>query len=138
MSPRFIDHVGIAVRSLDEAIPFWRDTLGLALHEIEIVEDQLVRTAVFVAGDNRIELLEPTSAESPIARFIDKRGEGIHHLALRTDDVPEALGRLRDAGCRLVDEVPRPGAGGAQIAFVHPTSTGGVLLELSSRGPQER
>ncbi|MBM3268207.1 MAG: methylmalonyl-CoA epimerase [Candidatus Sericytochromatia bacterium] len=132
-APRFIDHVGIAVRSLDEAIPFWRDTLGLVLHEVEIVADQQVRTAVFMAGANRIELLEPTGPDSPIARFIEKRGEGIHHLALRTGDVAGALGALREAGCRLVDEQPRPGAGGAQIAFVHPKSTGGVLLELSSR-----
>lgn len=128
-----IDHVGIAVRSLDEAIPFYRDVLGLHLHEIEEVADQMVRTAVFLSGDNRIELLEPTSPDSPVARFLEKRGEGIHHLALRSPDVPASLARARAAGCRLIDEQPRPGAGGASIAFVHPRSTHGVLLELCSR-----
>ena len=128
-----IDHVGIAVRSLDESIPFYRDTLGLPLHDIEEVPDQKVRTAVFLSGENRIELLEPTSPDSPIARFLEKRGEGIHHLALRVEDVESALGRVREAGCRLIDEIPRPGAGGAEIAFVHPKSAHGVLLELCRR-----
>ena len=131
--PSHIDHIGIAVFRLDDAIPFWRDILGIPLHDIEIVEDQLVRTAVFVAGPNRIELLEATSPESPIARFLAKRGEGIHHLALATGDVGGTLDSLRAAGCRLVDDAPRPGAGGASIAFVHPGSTHGVLLEFCSR-----
>lgn len=130
-----IDHVGIAVRSLDEAIPFYRDVLGLRLHEIEEVADQMVRTAVFLSGENRIELLEPTSPESPVARFLEKRGEGIHHLALRTSDVSADLARMKAAGCRLIDERPRPGAGHADIAFIHPQSTHGVLLELCRRDP---
>ncbi len=128
-----IDHVGIAVRSLDEAIPFYRDVLGLPLLEIEEVPDQQVRTAVFMSGYNRIELLEPTGPDSPVAKFLEKRGEGIHHIALRTADVSADLERVRAAGCRLIDEQPRPGAGGASIAFVHPKSTHGVLLELCSR-----
>lgn len=133
MDARFIDHVGIAVCSLDEAIPFYRDVLGLALAEIEEVPDQKVRTAVFLAGPNRIELLEPTDPSSPVARFLDKRGEGIHHLALRVGDVPAGLARIHGAGCRLIDAEPKEGAGHARIAFVHPSSTHGVLLELCSR-----
>ena len=133
MTPSLIDHVGIAVRSLETAIPFYRDVLGLRLHEIEEVADQLVRTAVFLAGANRIELLEPTSPDSPIAKFLEMRGEGIHHLAMRVDDVVAGLETMRRAGCRLIDETPRTGAGQAAIAFVHPKSTHGVLLELCGR-----
>ncbi len=133
MNPRLIDHVGIAVRNLDEAIPFYRDVLGLELIEVEEVPDQGVRTAAFAAGDNRIELLEPTAASSPIAKFLERRGEGIHHLALRVADVAESLESLKAGSCRLIDETPRAGAGHASIAFVHPQSTHGVLLELCSR-----
>lgn len=133
MHPRLIDHVGIAVRNLDESVPFYRDVLGLTLLEVEEVPDQGVRTAVFAAGDNRIELLEPTAATSPIARFLERRGEGIHHLALRVEDVAGSLAELEAGACRLIDETPRSGAGHASIAFVHPQSTHGVLLELCSR-----
>ncbi|MOA52332.1 Glyoxalase/Bleomycin resistance protein/Dioxygenase superfamily protein [compost metagenome] len=107
--------------------------LGLELHEIEEVEDQKVRTAVFPVGESRIELLEPTSPDSPVAKFLEKRGEGIHHVALGVQDVAAALARLKAEGARLIDEAPRKGAGGAMIAFVHPKSTGGVLLELCQR-----
>ncbi|MBU6427947.1 MAG: methylmalonyl-CoA epimerase [Cyanobacteria bacterium REEB65] len=133
MHAQGIDHIGIAVHSLDAAIPFYRDALGLEFVEIEEVSDQKVRTAIFLAGESRIELLEPTDPTSPIAKFLQTRGEGIHHLALRVADVPGGLGALRQAGCRLIDENPRPGAGHASIAFVHPKSTHGVLLELCSR-----
>lgn len=128
-----IDHLGIAVRSIEAAMPLYTGMLGLSLHEIEEVPDQKVRTAVFPVGESRIELLEPTSPESPVAKFLEKRGEGIHHVALGVSDVTEALARLKAEGATLIDETPRKGAGGALIAFVHPKSTGGVLLELCQR-----
>lgn len=129
-----IDHIGIAVRSLTERIPFYRDVLKLGEPEIEEVADQKVRTAIFHTGHSRIELLEPTSEDSPIARFIEKKGEGIHHMALGTGEVAEAIGAVQSADLRMIDEAPRKGAGGAEIAFVHPKSTAGVLLEFCSRG----
>ena len=125
-----IDHIGIAVADLEQALAFYRGTLGLALVEIEEVPDQQVRTAIFFTGTGRVELLEATSPDSPIARFIAKRGEGIHHLALRVDDVAAKLAELAAAGVALIDKEPRIGAGGHRIAFVHPKATGGVLLEL--------
>jgi len=128
-----IDHLGIAVHSIEAAMPLYTGMLGLDLHEIEEVEDQKVRTAVFPVGESRIELLEPTSPDSPVAKFLEKRGEGIHHVALGVQDVAAALARLKAEGARLIDEAPRKGAGGAMIAFVHPKSTGGVLLELCQR-----
>lgn len=128
-----IDHLGIAVKSLEVSLPLYVDTLSLPLHETEEVLDQKVRTAIFQVGESRIELLEPTSPESPIARFLDQRGEGIHHVALGVEDVAAALAHLKAKGCRLIDEVPRIGAGGALIAFVHPKSMHGVLLELCQR-----
>ncbi len=128
-----IDHIGIAVRSLEERIPFYRDVLGLGEPEIETVEDQKVRTAVFFAGEGRLELLEATDPESPIAKYIEKNGEGIHHIALRTPDIEGAIAGVLDADLRMIDSKPRGGAGGAEIAFVHPKSTGGVLLEFCRR-----
>jgi methylmalonyl-CoA/ethylmalonyl-CoA epimerase len=128
-----IDHLGIAVHSIDAALPLYTRMLGLTLHEIEEVPDQKVRTAVFPVGESRIELLEPTDPESPVAKFLAKRGEGIHHVALGVPDVAAALARLKAEGAQLIDESPRRGAGGAMIAFVHPKSTGGVLLELCQR-----
>ena len=125
-----LDHVGVAVRSLEQALAPYRDGLGLAVQEIEEVATEQVRVAFLPAGDTRIELLEPTSAESTIARFLDRRGEGIHHLCFQVDDIEAALTRLRAAGVRLVDEVPRRGAGGCRVAFVHPKGMGGVLVEL--------
>lgn len=132
-----VDHIGIAVRDLEAAIPFYRDVLGLRLHEVEEVADQGVVTAVFVTGESRLELLAPTRADSPVARFLEKRGEGIHHLALGVADVAEALALAAKRGCALIDRTPRVGAGGALIAFVHPRSTGGVLLEFCQRRSAE-
>lgn len=128
-----IDHIGIAVASLDERIPFYRDVLGLGEPEIEEVTDQGVRAAVFATGAGRIELLEPTTDESAIARFLEKNGEGIHHLALGSDNLETAIDSVTGAGLRMIDEKPRPGAGGATIAFAHPRSTGGILLEFCKR-----
>jgi methylmalonyl-CoA/ethylmalonyl-CoA epimerase len=126
-----IDHIGIAVRSLDEAMGFYRDVLGLPLAEVEEVEDQKVRTAIFFTGEGRVELLEPTSPESPIAKFLEKRGEGIHHMAIRVTDIQAKLAELEAAGAQLIDREPRIGAGGHLIAFVHPKAARGVLLELT-------
>jgi len=129
---RKIDHVGIAVKNLEEAIKVW-EGLGLEVDEIEEVPDQKVRTAIIHIGESRIELLEPTADDSPIAKFIAKRGEGIHHIALGVDNVEEHLEELKERGYRLIDEKPRIGAGGAKIAFVHPKAVTGVLLELCQR-----
>lgn len=125
-----INHLGIAVRSLDERIPFYRDVLAMGEPEIEIVPEQKVRVAIFPTEAGRIELLEPTSAESPIARFIEKNGEGIHHVALGSTDINGEISAVESAGLRMIDSAPREGAGGSRIAFVHPKSTGGVLLEF--------
>ncbi|EEB74057.1 methylmalonyl-CoA epimerase [Thermococcus sp. AM4] len=128
-----IDHVGIAVKNLEEAIKVW-EGLGLKVEEIEEVPDQKVRTAIIRIGESRIELLEPTAEDSPIAKFIAKRGEGIHHIALGVTNIEEHLKELKEKGYRLIDEEPRIGAGGAKIAFVHPKAVTGVLLELCERG----
>ena len=125
-----IEHIGIATRSLDEALGFWRDSLGLQVTHTEIVEEQGVRVAMLPVGEPRIELLEPTHADSPVARFLEKRGAGIHHVAVRVDDIRAAISRLKESGARLIDETPRVGAGGCLVAFVHPSAAGGVLLEL--------
>jgi methylmalonyl-CoA/ethylmalonyl-CoA epimerase len=125
-----IDHLGIATREIAETLEFWRDALGLHLHDIEEVPDQKVRVAMLDLGESRVELLEPTSADSPIAKFLEKRGPGIHHIAVGVDDINAALNRLRNHGARLIDESPRPGAGGSLVAFVHPSTANGVLLEL--------
>ncbi|ASJ00150.1 methylmalonyl-CoA epimerase [Thermococcus gorgonarius] len=127
-----IDHVGIAVKNLEEAIKVW-EGLGLKVDDIEEVPDQKVRTAIIHIGESRIELLEPTAEDSPIAKFIAKRGEGIHHIALGVDNIEEHLKELKEKGYRLIDEKPRIGAGGAKIAFVHPKAVTGVLLELCQR-----
>ncbi len=129
-----IQHLGVAVGSIDEALAFWRDGLGLQLKEIEIVEDQGVRVAMLPIGESRIELLEATGAETPVGKFIAKRGPGIHHLCVEVDDLEAKLAELRARGVRLIDETPRIGAGGALVAFVHPAGTGGVLIELTQRG----
>jgi methylmalonyl-CoA epimerase len=125
-----IDHIGIATRGIQDAMTFYRDALGLEVSEPEEVADQKVRVAMLPIGESRIELLEGTSADSPIARFVEKRGPGIHHIAVRVDDIRAALANLKQKGARLIDEEPRKGAGGCLVAFVHPSSTGGVLLEL--------
>ena len=125
-----VGHVGIAVKSIDEAKKFWVDTLGLTLSHIEEVPEQKVRVAMLKAGETTIELLEPTSPDSPVQRFIEKRGEGLHHLTLETDNLAERLQKLKGANVALIDEQPRIGAGGAKIAFLHLKSAHGVLVEL--------
>jgi methylmalonyl-CoA/ethylmalonyl-CoA epimerase len=126
-----IQHLGVAVGSIDEAVSFWRDALGLELTEIEVVEDQGVRVAMLPIGESRIELLEATGVETPVGRFIAKRGPGIHHLCIEVENINAKLAELKKRGVRLIDEVPRHGAGGALVAFLHPSSTGGVLIELT-------
>jgi len=128
-----IDHIGIAVNSIEESLKFWETTLGVKCTGVETVEDQKVKTAFLPIKESEIELLEATSPESPIAKFIEKKGEGIHHLAIRVDDLEKALAELKEKGVKLIDETPRRGAGGAMIAFIHPKATGGILLELSQR-----
>ena len=130
-----IDHLGIATIGIDEALGFWRDALGLENVHTEIVEEQKVRVAMLPIGESRIELLEPTSDDSPISGFLEKRGGGIHHIAVRVDDIADALSKLRSRGFRLIDETPRIGAEGCLVAFVHPSSTSGVLLELVQTAP---
>ena len=116
-------------------VTFWRDALGLEVVHTEIVEEQKVRVAMLPVGEPRIELLEPTSDDSPVAKFIEKRGAGIHHIAVRVDDIRAMLRRLKESGVRLIDETPRVGAGGCLVAFVHPSSANGVLLELLEKHP---
>ena len=125
-----IEHIGIATRALDEALVFWRDALGLQVTHTEVVEEQGVRVAMLPVGEPRIELLEPTDSDSPVAKFLEKRGAGIHHIAVRVEDIRASLKRLKESGARLIDETPRTGAGGCLVAFVHPSAAGGVLLEL--------
>jgi len=125
-----INHLGIATNGIDEALKFWQDALGLENVHTETVEDQKVRVAMLPIGDTRIELLEATSADSPIAKFLEKRGGGIHHIAVEVENIEEALVKLKKEGARLIDEKPRVGAEGCLIAFVHPSSSNGVLLEL--------
>ena len=127
---RYINHLGVATKGIDDALGFWVDALGLENVHTEIVEDQKVRVAMLPIGESRIELLEPTSDDSPISKFIEKRGGGIHHVALEVDDIEASLAKLKAKGVRLIDELPRIGAEGCLVAFVHPSSTNGVLLEL--------
>jgi methylmalonyl-CoA epimerase len=133
MNLKNIDHIGIAVSNLQESLSFWETSLGIELHGIEEVAEQNVRTAFLPVGDTEIELLEPTSADSSVARFIEKHGEGLHHIAIRVDDIEAALAEMKAKGIQLIDETPRIGASGARIAFVHPKATHGVLLELCER-----
>jgi len=125
-----IDHIGIATRGIDETARFWREVLDLEITETEEVAAQRVRVAMLAIGESRIELLEATSDDSPISKFLEKRGPGIHHIAVRVDDIRGALATLKRNRARLIDEEPRVGARGCLVAFVHPSSTGGVLLEL--------
>lgn len=128
-----IDHIGIAVSNLDETVKLYRDVLGLELHGTEVVPEQKVRVAFLPVGDTEVELLESTSAEGPIAKFIEAKGQGIQHIAFRVNDIEAALEEMKAKGMRLIDDKPRYGAGGAKIAFLHPKSTGGVLIELCER-----
>ncbi|MDR2362690.1 MAG: methylmalonyl-CoA epimerase [Prevotellaceae bacterium] len=130
MNLSHIEHIGIAVKSLQDAIPFYENVLGLKCYNIEEVVDQKVKTAFFMIGQTKIELLEPTAPESPIAKFIEKRGEGIHHLAFAANGLQASLDELAGKGIQLLDKTPRKGAEGLNIAFLHPKSTIGVLLEL--------
>jgi len=129
-----IDHIGIAVKSLTKAIKVYEDAIGLKVSGYDQVDEQGVRVAMLNIGESRIELLEPTGPESPIEKFMTKRGEGIHHIAVTVDDIEKALEQLKAAGVRLVDSTPRRGAHNTRIAFIHPSSTHGVLLELVQHG----
>ncbi|MCD6362970.1 MAG: methylmalonyl-CoA epimerase [Synergistetes bacterium] len=129
-----VDHIGIAVKSISEALKLYEETLGIKCEGVEEVPDQKVKTAFLPVGDTEIELLESTAPDGPVAKFIEKRGEGLHHIALRVENIEEALEELKGKGIRLIDEKPRKGAGGARIAFLHPKATGGVLLEICERG----
>jgi len=130
MQPTHIEHIGIAVNSLDESIPYYEKILGLTCYAIEEVVDQKVKTAFFKVGDTKIELLEPTTDDSPIAKYLEKKGPGIHHLAFAMPDVDKALQEAEENGVRLIDKQPRSGAEGLEIGFLHPKSTGGVLTEF--------
>ena len=133
MNPSFIEHIGIAVTSLDEAIPFYEKVLGLDCYSIEEVKDQKVKTAFFKVGQTKIELLEPTDPDSAVAKFISKRGEGIHHIAFAVNDIDRKLKEVEEKGVRLIDKVSRKGAEGMDIGFLHPKSTFGVLTELCEK-----
>jgi methylmalonyl-CoA/ethylmalonyl-CoA epimerase len=130
MKPTHIEHIGIAVNSLAEAIPFYEKVLGVKCYNIEEVADQRVKTAFFMIGQTKIELLESTDPEGPVGKFIEKRGEGIHHIAYAVEAIEESIREIQDAGIRLIDNQPRQGAEGMSIAFLHPKSTFGVLTEL--------
>ncbi len=134
MNISHIEHIGIAVKDLDEAIRFYEDVLGIPCYKTEVVEDQKVKTAFFQAGQTKIELLESTSPDGTVAKFIEKHGPGLHHLAFAVDGVQQSLDKAEEKGVRLIDKVPRPGAEGLNIAFLHPKSTFGVLTELCEEG----
>jgi methylmalonyl-CoA/ethylmalonyl-CoA epimerase len=125
-----LDHIGIATPRIAQAMDLWRDTLGLGIEHTEEITEQGVRVSMLSLGETHLELLEPLSDDSPVGRFLEKRGPGIHHIAIRVDDICAELAKLKTTGARLIDETPRIGAGGCLVAFVHPSSTGGVLLEL--------
>jgi len=128
--PKKISHIGMAVKSLDASIPFYRDVLGMEFEGTEVVVEQKVKVAFLAIGESRIELLEATSPDSPVAKFLEKNGEGIHHIAYEVDDLDAALVQLKEEGVRLIDETPRRGAHRTRIAFLHPKASGGVLTEL--------
>jgi methylmalonyl-CoA/ethylmalonyl-CoA epimerase len=132
MTPTHIEHIGIAVKNIQESLPIFERLLGTTCYAVEEVAEQKVKTAFFKVGQTKIELLEPTAPESPIAKFIEKKGEGIHHLAFAVPDLPASLAELQNAGTQLIDARPRAGAEGLQIAFLHPKSTNSVLVELCS------
>lgn len=134
MLSKKINHIGIAVKSIEMAAPLYQNVLGMTMEGTEEVAEQKVRVAFFAVGDSRIELLEPTSPHSPVAKFLENNGEGIHHIAYEVDDLAAALEDLKAQGVRLIDETPRCGAHGTRIAFLHPKATGGVLTELCQAG----
>jgi methylmalonyl-CoA/ethylmalonyl-CoA epimerase len=137
MKPTGIEHIGIAVRDLEQSIRFYQEVLGLQCYAVEEVADQNVRTAFFMVGETKIELLQSTDPSGAVAKFIEKRGEGVHHLAFAIPDVAGALDELSEKQVPLIDRQPRPGAEGLQIAFLHPKGTGGVLMELCAKPPQK-
>jgi methylmalonyl-CoA epimerase len=128
-----IDHIGIATRQLEEGLAVWQDALGLRIDSTEEIAEQGVRVAMLAVGETHVELLEALTPDSPVGKFLAKRGPGIHHIALEVDDIAASLAELKSKGARLIDEAPRVGAGGCLVAFVHPSSTDGVLLELVQR-----
>ncbi|EKN63132.1 methylmalonyl-CoA epimerase [Schinkia azotoformans] len=132
-----IDHIGIAVKSLEASLPLYTEHLKLKLLGIEEVESEGVKVAFLKVGESKIELLEPLNNESPIAKFIEKKGEGIHHIALGVDDIKNRVKEIKEKGLRMINDEPKSGAGGAQIAFMHPKSTGGVLYELCEKPQKE-
>lgn len=129
-----INHIGIAVKSLDETLPFYRDNLCMELKGIEEVAEQKVKVAMLAVGESKIELLEPTSDDSPVAKFLEKNGPGIHHVAYEVADIEAAIAKLLADGTRMIDEKPRNGAHGTRIAFIHPKSSNGVLTEICQAG----
>lgn len=133
MKPTHIEHIGIAVKSIEASIPYYEKVLGLTCYAVEEVKDQKVKTAFFMVGQTKIELLEPTDPEGPIGKFIEKRGEGIHHIAFAVDDVDAALDHAAKNGVKLIDEKPRKGAEGLNIGFLHPKFTQGVLTEFCGK-----
>jgi methylmalonyl-CoA/ethylmalonyl-CoA epimerase len=133
MPPTHIEHIGIAVKDLKASIRYYEDVLGLKCYGIEEVRDQKVKTAFFLVGQTKIELLESTDPAGPIGKFIEKRGEGIHHLAFAVEDLPGALQEIEAKGVQLIDKSPRRGAEGLDIAFLHPKSTNGILIEFCSK-----
>ena len=132
-----IDHIGIAVDDIEESLAFYRDQLGLSVGGFEEVPEQKVKVAFMQIGESRIELLQSTTPDGPVAKFIEKRGQGIQHIAIGVDNIEKELESLKSKGARLIDEQPRIGAGGAKIAFVHPKSSSGVLLELCQRDKED-
>jgi methylmalonyl-CoA/ethylmalonyl-CoA epimerase len=135
---RGLDHVAIAVKDLDQAVALYRDALGLELAQIEEVPEQQVRTAIFGHGMGRVELISPTMPDSGVARFLQKRGEGLHHICIEVEDIDAAIASMKSRGAPMIDETPRPGAGGARVAFIHPKGSHGVLIELRQGPPPRR
>jgi len=131
-----LDHIGIAVSNLNDALAFYRDALGLEIAAPEEVASQRVRTHFIPLGESALELLEATADDSPIARYVGKHGPGLHHITLRVEDISAALAQLRARGVRLIDDTPRPGAHGSLVAFIHPSSAHGVLVELTQHAPE--
>ncbi len=133
MKIKNIDHIGIAVKSIEQAGKFYTDVLGLNIEDIETVAEQKVNVAFIPITDSEVELLESIEPDGPVAKYIEKRGEGIQHIAFRVDDINQSLAELKEKGVRLIDQTPRHGAGGAKIAFIHPKETNGVLVEICER-----
>ena len=131
--PDKIDHIGVAVESIDNALKFYQDYLGIECEHVEEVPDQKVKVAFLPVGESNLELLEPTSDDSPVKKHLEKKGAGVHHVALHVNDIKKSLDDLKDKGVKLIDEEPRDGAHGAKIAFIHPKSTGGTLVELCQK-----